>query len=128
MREASAHGAFAICSTTPQLADSMRARVAALDMSDVLSCVLMTSGDPQQLMADEVALDAALGELIDTAVRDYGARGIVIGGGPLAAAAQRLAPASPVPLIEPIPAAVRFLYAAINRRAQYVERRTPGPE
>jgi Asp/Glu/hydantoin racemase len=36
----------------------------------------------------------------------------VIGGGPLAAAAEALAPRLPVPVIEPVPAAVR---AAVRR-------------
>jgi allantoin racemase len=109
VREASAYRKFAICTTTPALADAMRARVAALGQANALACVLTTAGDPKQLMADAAALDVALSELVETAVYGHGARAVVIGGGPLALASRRLAPISPVPLIEPVPAAVRCL-------------------
>ena len=54
-------------------------------------------------------------ELIRRTVRDDSAEAVVVGGGPLADAARTLAPTSPVPLIEPVPAAVRRLVAALSQ-------------
>ena len=62
---------------------------------------------PRPLARDTARLDAALLEASLRAVAQDGARAIVIGGGPLAGAANRIASQVPVPLIEPVAAAVR---------------------
>jgi allantoin racemase len=116
LREASTHGNFAICTTTPELAEAMRTQVEAHGLTAALTGVLTTSGVPQQLMADEAALDAALAALVATAVREHGAKAVVIGGGPLALAARRLAAKSPVPLVQAVPAAVRDMSMRVNLR------------
>lgn len=115
LHEAATHGAFAICTTTPQLANAMREQAEALGLQDALVCVLTTREEPHKLMADAAALDAALAELVETAREEYRARAVIIGGGPLAPATLRLAPLSPVPLIEPVSAAVRRLCARRGR-------------
>ena len=114
LHEAATYGSFAICTTTPQLAAAMRAQVAVFELQDALVCVLATRGEPHKLMADAAALDCALADLVETAREDYRARAVVIGGGPLASATRRLAPLSPVPLIEPVSAAVRRLRARLS--------------
>ena len=59
--------------------------------------------DPQALAA---ALEAACWEAIDA-----GARAVVIGGGPLGEAAEALSGRLAVPVIAPIPAAMRLALA-----------------
>jgi Asp/Glu/hydantoin racemase len=113
LQEAATHGSFAICTTTPQLVDAMRMKAAALRLQDALACVLVTRETPRELMTDAAAIDCALADLVETAKDDYGASAVVIGGGPLARSARRLAPLSPVPLIEPVSAAVRRLRAEL---------------
>ena len=44
-----------------------------------------------------------------------GAEAVIIGGGPLAQAAVRLAPLSPVPLIQPVPEAARAMARLLAR-------------
>jgi len=115
MRAAADVGRFSVVTTISLLADRMRQRAAHLGLGSHLMSVRTTEGDPALLMADETALQAALAALIDIAVAEDGAEAIVIGGGPLAVAAQALAAYSPVPLIEPVPIATR---AVIARLAQ----------
>ena len=67
-------------------------------------------------MADPLALEQALLDLCERAIRDDGAQAIVIGGGPLAIVGRALAHRLPVPVIEPVPAAVRLLMGRIARR------------
>jgi len=69
--------------------------------------VFLTEGDTQTVMADPALLQPALLDACQRAASE-GAQSVVIGGGPLAVAARALASSCPVPLIEPIPAAVRL--------------------
>jgi Asp/Glu/hydantoin racemase len=59
-------------------------------------------------MADPAAVTEALALACEAAIRIDGAQALVIGGGPLALAARALRPRFVVPIIEPIPAAVRL--------------------
>ncbi|MGY3439749.1 MULTISPECIES: aspartate/glutamate racemase family protein [unclassified Marinovum] len=92
---------FAVATTTPGLAGAIDALMAPF--GDYLGCYL-TPGDPRPLMAETARLDAALAAATARAAKD-GAEVVIIGGGPLGAAADRLADTSPVPLISPIRAA-----------------------
>lgn len=118
MAEAAAGGRrFAVVTTTPDLCD----RIAATALGHGHWCFAgtwTTPGDPAALMADPRALNAALALAIDQAVREAGVEAVVIGGGPLALAARALAPAAPVPLIEPLPAAVRLTLARLAAAAR----------
>lgn len=114
MAEAAAGGRrFAVVTTTPLLADSITARATALGHRRFVG-VWTTPGDPAALTADVRALAAALLEGCRSAVAQGGAEAVVIGGGPLAQAAQAIADESPVPLVQPLPAAVRLLLARLG--------------
>ncbi|MEM1431193.1 MAG: aspartate/glutamate racemase family protein [Pseudomonadota bacterium] len=111
MAEAGAGGRrFAVATTTP----AMKGRIsetAALYGHKGFAGTWTTPGDPVALTANAPALQAALAAAVAAAVREGGAEAVVIGGGPLARAARALAATSAVPLIEPVPAAVRLSLA-----------------
>lgn len=113
LREAAAIGRFSVVMTTPGLVAMVCRYAAALGVADRLVSVPGTTGDPATLMADAGRLLAALDALVRQAVARDGAEAVVIGGGPLADAARTLAAAAPVPLVEPVPAAVRRMAALL---------------
>ena len=109
MQAAAAGGRnFSVATTTPDLVASIRQRADALGVGHQLVSVRVTVGDPARLTADPVALKQALEAEVWSAI-DEGAAAVVIGGGPLARAARALAPSFAVPIIEPIPSAVRWM-------------------
>ncbi|WP_243627733.1 MULTISPECIES: aspartate/glutamate racemase family protein [Rhodovulum] len=92
---------FAVATTTPGLEaqiDALMRRHA--DGAPYLGC-RFAAGDPVALMRSEAALDAGLLAAIAEA-QVAGAAQVVIGGGPLGAAAERLRDRSPVPLLNPV--------------------------
>lgn len=97
---------FAVVTTTPDLVDPI-AEMASRNGHATFIGTWTTKGDPASLMSNASDLRDALAEACARAVR-AGAGAIVIGGGPLAQAARDLSATSPVPLIEPLPAAVRL--------------------
>lgn len=117
MAEAARDGRrFAVVTTTPGL----RGRIAETAVRygcTTFAGTWTTDGDPAALTADAPALEVELARAIDAAVREGSAEAIVIGGGPLAVAARSLAANSPVPLIEPVPAAVRLSLNRLNAEA-----------
>lgn len=103
-------GPFAVATTTPDLAsriDSLMVQQA--DAQRYLGCFL-SDNDPKTLMADARALDDALLVAIGRAA-SAGAEQVIIGGGPLGEAADRLSAQSPVPLVNPIRAASQEIRA-----------------
>eukprot|EP00277_Geminigera_cryophila_P009192 CAMPEP_0179409324 /NCGR_PEP_ID=MMETSP0799-20121207/2633_1 /TAXON_ID=46947 /ORGANISM="Geminigera cryophila, Strain CCMP2564" /LENGTH=78 /DNA_ID=CAMNT_0021180979 /DNA_START=134 /DNA_END=367 /DNA_ORIENTATION=- len=74
-------------------------------------------------MGDKERLEGALRQACQRAV-DGGAESIVIGGGPLAVAARAIAQDFHVPLIEPIPAAVRLALVRASDCTRPREQRT----
>ncbi|MDO5614341.1 MAG: aspartate/glutamate racemase family protein [Paracoccus sp. (in: a-proteobacteria)] len=105
--------AFAVVTTTPLLARRIdRLMQAHAGAGRYCGCFL-TEGDPDALMLDPKALDAALLEGIAQAAR-AGAACAIIGGGPLGQAAIRLAPQSPLPLIQPIAEAAKAMRALLE--------------
>ncbi|MBA4444821.1 aspartate/glutamate racemase family protein, partial [Cylindrospermopsis raciborskii CS-506_C] len=112
------HGRFAVVTTTPDLTASIAARADACGHGDSFLGTVLTSGDVHQVMADRQGLGRALLEAGQRAVRQLGARAIVIGGGPLAVAAREIADQLPVPVIEPVPAAVRLAIRRAERTSQ----------
>ena len=92
---------FAVATTTPGLAGAIDRMMTPL--GDYLGCYL-TPDDPLVLMADPARLDVALNAAVLRAAEE-GAEFVIIGGGPLGEAAERMAAHSPVPLISPIRAA-----------------------
>lgn len=113
-RAAAADGrAFAVATTTPALAGRIdRLMGAHAEGGTYLGCWIC-EGDPVALMADAARLDAALLSAIDSATA-AGAEAIIIGGGPLVEAAQRLARCSQARLIQPIQEAARLM-ASLDR-------------
>lgn len=104
---------FAIATTTPDLAPAIDARVRHLGLVPSYGGVFLTRTAPLELAANP---DQQLNELaaaVATAISVGGAEAVIIGGGPLAKSARELAPRFDVPLIEPIPAAVRAAIAAL---------------
>jgi Asp/Glu/hydantoin racemase len=76
--------------------------------------VQVTAGPLEMLMSDEERLIGALAQTADIVVRQHGAEAVIIGGGPLAAAADCLRRLLSVPVIEPIPTAVRDLQVVLQ--------------
>lgn len=75
-----------------------------------LGCIL-TDEPPEALLADPARLDAALIAGCTRAC-EAGAARVIIGGGPLATAAERIAQAVSVPLVQPLVAACKEIAAA----------------
>ncbi len=105
---------FAVATTTPDLCDHIAATAARYGHRRFAG-TWATPGDPATLTADAEALVAALGAASRAAIGEGGAEAVVIGGGPLARAARALARTLPVPLIEPVPAAVRLTVARLGK-------------
>jgi allantoin racemase len=115
MHEAAAGGRrFAVVTTTPALASAIASRAEGLGLGRQLSSIRITDGPPDALMADNMRLVVALERAARLAIDEDRAEAIIIGGGPLAAAAQELRDRFSTPIIEPIPAAVRWLQAQIG--------------
>jgi Asp/Glu/hydantoin racemase len=109
MLAASAYGRFAVVTTTPALAVSIVSLAAQYRCEQNFAGVHVTEGDPDATMNDPARLAAALERACRAAVEKDNVAAIVMGGGPLASAARQLAGRLPVPIIEPIPAAVAHL-------------------
>ena len=107
---------FAIATTTPGLRSSIETMIADLGLSDRYVGTEITEGSPAELTADHQRLETALAAAITRAIDVGGAQAVVIGGGPLAVVARRLAGRFSVPIIEPIPEAVRRLERALLDR------------
>lgn len=116
--EAVAVGRFAIVTTTPLLVDSIAARVAAYGaQASYLGCVL-TKRSGTLLATDPAALEAELEAACREAIATLDPAAIIIGGGPLAAAAEALGRRLPVRVIEPVPAAVRLAAMRVRDAAR----------
>lgn len=108
MAEAAAAGRFIIVTTTPLLVPAIEARVARYGHAARHAGTFVTTEAAPLLMADPARLEAALEALAREALARTGASAVIIGGGPLAAVAAALRPRFGVPIIEPVPAAVRL--------------------
>ena len=104
---------FGIATVTPALQALIQSRVDVLQLGRAYSGIRLTEGDPRVLAADPAALSDALAQAVRDCVALDGAEVVIIGGGPLAQAAQQLQSALGIPLVAPIPAAVRQLQARL---------------
>ena len=100
---------FGIVTTTPDLVTLINAKVVDLGFDNLYTGIRLTAGDPVFLTQNPDRLDAALESAVRESVDLDHAETVVIGGGPLAQAATRLATRVGVPLVEPVPAATRLL-------------------
>lgn len=91
---------FAVATTTPALGPAIDTLMQTEADAPYVGC-FFTIGDPSALMADALALDAALLRAVEEAAA-AGARHVVIGGGPLGEAADRMSGRAPVTLFNPI--------------------------
>ncbi|WP_203070041.1 aspartate/glutamate racemase family protein [Falsiroseomonas ponticola] len=114
MAEAAAAGRFVIVTTTGLLKPAIDARVAQYGHAARHAGTFLTEGPAAALMAEPARLEAALEATARAALAETGADAMIIGGGPLAAVAEALRPRFAVPIIEPVPAAVRL---AVRRAA-----------
>jgi Asp/Glu/hydantoin racemase len=105
---------FCVATTTPGLVATIDARVAELGLAANYAGVVLTSGDPAAITSDPSRLEAGLAAAISRAIAELGVEAVVIGGGPLSDAARQLAKQCAVAIVEPVPAAVRQLLAAIE--------------
>ncbi|MFT4067930.1 aspartate/glutamate racemase family protein [Paraburkholderia sp.] len=106
-----AHGGrrFGIATVTPDLVEPIEANVRALGVGAQYTGIRLTSGDPLALAAHPERLLEALAGAVAECIELDGAEAVVIGGGPLGQAAQQLGERFSVPVIAPIPAAMRLL-------------------
>ena len=105
---------FGVATTTPALVDFIAARVRALGIAALYTGIRLTPGDPMALVADPPRLVEALAGAVREAIELDGAEAVIIGGGPLGQAAIALAPRFTMPIIAPIPAAMRRLLTLIG--------------
>ncbi|MFI1978972.1 aspartate/glutamate racemase family protein [Streptomyces wedmorensis] len=110
LAEAAADGTpFGIATTTPLLADAITERVAALGLADRYTGLRLTAGAPERLSADPALLLDRLERAVRACAERDGARAVVIGGGPLGEAADELRARCAIPVVAPIPAAIRAI-------------------
>lgn len=110
--EAAAGGRrFSIVTTTPALDAVLRRRVEACGASRAFAGIRYTRSGPAGMMAAPAALYRELLDACRQSMEEDGVGAIIIGGGPLAAAARALRPHVSAALIEPIPAAMNALLA-----------------
>ena len=97
---------FGIVTITPDadLLASFSAKAHQLGIAQQYGGTWLTQGDAHHLLANHQQLDKALTGAIHLAIAD-GVAAVIIGGGPLSAAAQRLQPQFSIPLISPVVAA-----------------------
>ncbi|MEJ8853106.1 aspartate/glutamate racemase family protein [Variovorax robiniae] len=117
MLEAAFNGRrFGVATVTPDLVAAIDGRALKLGLEAHYTGVRLTEGDPRALAADPKALDEALAAAVRQCIDEDGAEAVIIGGGPLGQAAINLAGRfGHVPLIAPIPAAVRRLRAQMRQ-------------
>ncbi|MGW4353771.1 aspartate/glutamate racemase family protein [Nocardia sp. NPDC004582] len=119
LAEAAADGRrFAIVTTTPALTASLRRLADTYGVGSQLTGIRCTAGEFADLLAAPDRLEGALARACERAVREDGAAAIVIGGGPLGAAAAALATRSATPIVQPVPAAVRMAVARATNQVK----------
>jgi Asp/Glu/hydantoin racemase len=118
MQEAADGGRrFGVATTTPGLADSIAQAVARLGLSAQFSGTRIPEEDPLRLAADPNLQDRLLGDAVHACIAQDAAQAVVIGGGPLAQSAERLAGRFGVPVISPVAAAMRRVAALLAATA-----------
>ena len=108
MLEAAENGRrFGVATTTPLLKSRIDALPDVLGLQSLYTGTRFADGDPQELMRDPARLRTALAGAVDACIAQDGAEAVIIGGGPLGEAARELQPMFAVPVIAPIPSAVK---------------------
>lgn len=108
---------FGIATVTPdeELIKSFQEKAVALGYGDLYRGARVTPGDPKVLVQSPDKLDAALAEAVRASIEEDGAEAVIMGGGPLSAAAIRLQPQFDVPLVVAVSAAARAAVSAARK-------------
>jgi allantoin racemase len=114
MRAAAALGRFGVATTTPNLAASIVRQAAAIAAAGQFTGVRLATGDPLHLAADPALQLERLAEAVEQCLTQDGADVVVIGGGPLSDSGRALHERYGDLIIEPVPAAMRQIVAAIR--------------
>lgn len=115
-------GPFAVVTFAPEVAAPLRIKAAELGHGDRL---LQVASPPDALTHDPAEVADALHDQLRQLCLDCaagGARSIVLGGGPLAGLAARIAPFCPVPVIDGTQAAITRLRAQLANAAARASR------
>jgi allantoin racemase len=114
MQEAASYGGpFSVVTTTPALLSAISAYAVRLGLGSLLASVATTEGAPEDVMSDSELLVDELERITRIAIIEHGAETIIVGGGPLAAAARTLRDRLSVRMVETIPAAMRRMTAVL---------------
>lgn len=105
---------FAVATTTPALQAAIDQHVTSSGFAGQYTGVRTTTADPVELVKERTLLRDALAEVVDRCIHDDGAQAVIIGGGPLGEAARDLQPMFSVPIVAPVPAAVRLLLGRMS--------------
>ncbi|WP_128923721.1 aspartate/glutamate racemase family protein [Bradyrhizobium guangxiense] len=105
---------FGVATTTPLLKAKIDALPDALGLRSLYTGTRVAGGDPHELMHDPARLRAALAAAVETCIAQDEAEAVIIGGGPLGEAARELQPMFTVPVITPIPSAVRRIIRLVS--------------
>ncbi|WP_438265059.1 aspartate/glutamate racemase family protein [Bradyrhizobium commune] len=108
---------FGVATTTPLLGAKIDALPEALGLRSRYTGTRFAAGDPQDLMRDPAQLRSALAGAVEACIARDGAQAVIIGGGPLGEAARELQPLFTVPIVAPIPSAVRRIIRLIEARS-----------
>jgi Asp/Glu/hydantoin racemase len=111
---------FGVATVTPDLADPIKARAVALGLGPLYTGIQLTEGDPKALADDPDRLVTALADAVTRCIQRDGAEAVAIGGGPLGNAATTLSKRFGIPVIAPIPAAMRRLMAHLQNLTKKV--------
>jgi Asp/Glu/hydantoin racemase len=110
---------FGVVTTTPRLGPSIaRAAVAYGHASDFAGTWFTRQAASADNPPDTAGLVEDLAEACGRALAEAPLASLIIGGGPLAAAARLLAGRIPTPLIQPVPAAVRLALRRLCDRSR----------
>lgn len=105
---------FGVATTTPGLEDSIAQSVRGLGLAARFTGTRIPPGDPLALAAQPAVQFERLADAVRACVQEDGAQAVVIGGGPLAEAADQLGRQFQVPVISPVAAAMRQATALLS--------------
>ncbi|UWU78230.1 aspartate/glutamate racemase family protein [Bradyrhizobium huanghuaihaiense] len=105
---------FGVATTTPLLKAKIDALPDTLGLQSLYTGTRFADGDPEVLMSDPARLRAALAGAVEACIAQDAAEAVIIGGGPLGEAARELQPMFTVPVIAPIPSAVRRIIRLVT--------------
>jgi allantoin racemase len=110
---------YAIVTVTPDLFASLLQAANTHGQAGKLASIRFTDGPLADVMTTPQNLQAALLAACETAVTVDGAQAIVIGGGPLAQAAQAIAQQLHIPVIDPVASAMRLAVKTLSSPRGY---------